>query len=231
MRDSDFTTIYNVPESISGLGCGSYFIGICLFVALGLCGIPCLLVDETWLKDSIELIFESGIMVTLGMAFVFIICPIYFLIGFVKELYRHKKYKSIFYSTPNIEYIKLNDDEIFVKNTCKNHDFSIKKRDIVNVFLYGDVKSFYYLKATRTPASGSYIENLTLIIKTKNENYTIYPQIKSKSLIKKYKYLDDFILLKAQISFYKKYFNRISINFNYNKADTLSMIKVSELEN
>ncbi|MBR1424140.1 hypothetical protein IJ579_01100 [bacterium] len=235
MKDSYFTTIYNIPEEISGLGFIAHFIGFCLFPALIICAIPCVLIDDTWIKDSIELIISSGILVTLGCIFILIICPIYFFIRFVMEFFRYKKAKQKFYSTPNIEYIKLNDEEIFIKNTYPKLDFSIRRSDIVNVILDGKVKSVSYLKATRTPGVATYIENLTLTIKTTNESYTIYPQIKSKHIPKNELVIDEIELLKQQIAFYKSYFDNIDVRFNFSGTDTysetISTVKTYELEN
>ena len=235
MNKPDFSTIYNIPEEISGLGFISHFIGFCLLPALIISAIPCILVDDTWIRDSVELIVSSGILVTLGFVFILIICPTYFFIRFIMELFRYKKCKHKFYSNPNIEYIKLNDDEIFFKNTCPNLDFTIKKQDILNVILNGEVKSVSTVTKYGTPRVATYIENLTLTIKTTNENYTIYPQIKSKHLSKKELVIDEFELLKQQIAFYKSYFDNIDVLFDYGGTDTysetISMVNAYELEN
>ena len=235
MNKSDFSTIYNIPEEISGLGFISHFIGFCLLLALIICAIPCVLIDDTWIKDSIELLITSGILVTLGWIFILIFCPVYFFIRFAMELFRYKKCKQKFYSTPNIEYIKLNSDDIFFKNTCPNLDFTINKSDIVNVIIDGKVKSVSYLKATHTHGVAAYIENLTLTIKTNSESYTIYPQVKSKHLSKKKLVNDEIELLKEQIAFYKSYFDNIDVLFDYGGTDTysetISAVKAYELEN
>lgn len=235
MNKSDFSTIYNIPEEISGLGCIAHFIGLCLFPALGLFVIPDMFADNSWLKELIQDIISAGMLVTLGFAFIFIVCPIYFFVRCIMEFYRYKKCKQKFYSTPNIEYIKLNSDDIFFKNTCPNLDFTINKSDIVNVIIDGKVKSVSYLKATRTPGVAAYIENLALTIKTNSESYTIYPQVKSKHLSKKQLVIDEIELLKEQIAFYKSYFDNIDVLFDYGGTDTysetISAVKAYELEN
>lgn len=235
MNKSDFTTIYNIPEEISGLGFISHFIGLCLFIVLFLFALPDILAEGTkWIKDIIELLTSSGILITLGWIFILIFCPVYFFIRFAMELFRYKKCKHKFYSTPNIEYIKLNSDNIFFKNTCPNLDFTIKKSDIANVILDGNVKSVSYLKATHRPEVTTYIENLTLTIKTNSESYTIYPQIKSKHLSKKELVIDEIELLKQQIAFYKSYFDNIDVLFDYGGTDTISeaisMVNAYEIE-
>lgn len=224
VNKSDFSTIYNIPEEISGLGFISHFIGFCLLPALIICAIPCILVDNTWIRDSLELITSSGILVTLGWIVILIICPIYFLIRFFMELFRYKKCKPQFYSTPNIEYIRLNEDNVFFKNTCPNYDFTIKKHDIINVILQGDVKTFSYIRHLPTPGIITYVENVTLTIKTTNESYTIYPDTKSKHIRN-----GVIELLKQQIAFYKSYFTNIDIMFS--GTDTISESIAYELNN
>ena len=235
MNKSDFSTIYNIPEEISGLGFISHFIGFCLLPALIICAIPCILIDDTWIKDTIKLLTSSGFLVILGWIFILIICPVYFFIRSTMELFRYKKCKRKFRSTPNIEYIQLNDDEIFFKNTCPNLDFTINKPDIVNVILYGKVKSVSSITKFGTPRVFTYIENLTLTIKTAKKSYTIYPQIKSKNLSKGKLMLDEIELLKQQIAFYKSYFDNIDVLFDYGGTDTYSettsAVKAYELEN
>ncbi|MDE6139005.1 MAG: hypothetical protein K2F57_06005, partial [Candidatus Gastranaerophilales bacterium] len=61
MKDTYFTTIYNIPEGISGLGCGAHLIGFFLLPALIICAIPCILIDDTWIRDFLELLTSSGI--------------------------------------------------------------------------------------------------------------------------------------------------------------------------
>lgn len=78
MQDTYFKTIYNIPEEISGLGCIAHFIGLCLFPALGLFVIPDMFADNSLLKGLIQDIISAGMLVTLGFAFIFIVCPIYF---------------------------------------------------------------------------------------------------------------------------------------------------------
>lgn len=235
MKDTYFTTIYNIPEEISGLGCGAHLIGVCLLPALIICAIPCILIDDTWIRDFLELLTSSSILITLAWSFILIICPIYFFVRFIMELIRYKRCKRKFYSMPNIEYIQLNDTEIFFKNTYPDNDFTIKKQDITRVVLNGEVKSVPYLKATRTPGITTYVENLTLTINTANESYTIYPQIKSKHIPKKELVIDEIELLNQQITFYKSYFDNIDVMFDFGGTDTISkatsMVKAYELEN
>ena len=217
MKETYYTKIYNIPEEISGLGCGSHFIGLCLFAALIICAIPCILIDDTWIKDLLELVMSSGILITLAWAFILIICPIYFFIRLIMELIRYQRAKQKFYSIPNIEYIQLNNNEIFFKNTCPNNDFTIKKQDIVHVILDGKVKSVKYLKATYTPGVVTYVENLTLTIKTATKSYTIHPHIKSKHIPKEELVIDEIELLKRQIAFYKGYFDNIDVMFDFSE--------------
>lgn len=235
MKEMYYTKIYNIPEEISGLGCGTHFIGFCLFLTLIICAIPSILIDDTWIKDILELLTSSGILITLAWAFILIICPIYFFIRFIMELIRYKMAKQKFYSIPNIEYIQLNSNEIFFKNTCPNNDFTIEKQDIVHVILDGKVKSATYLKATRTPDVVTYVENLTLTIETATKSYTIHPQIKSKHIPKEELVIDEIELLKRQITFYKNYFDNIDVMFDFEGTDTMSeaisMVKAYKLEN
>ena len=225
MKDTDFTTIYNVPDGISGRGYSSHFIAFCLLPALIICAIPYILVDDTWIKDMKELFISSGIFITFCWVFILIICPTFFFIRFIMELIRYNRCKREFYSTPNIEYIKLNNDEIFFKNTCPNRDFTIRKQDITKVFLNGKVKSVSYVKATRTLGVMTYVENVTLTIKTTNDCYTIYPQIKLKHNRQKELLFYEIELLKQQIAFYKSYFDNIDILFDYGGTGTISKMQ------
>ena len=81
----------------------------------------------------------------------------------------------------------------------------------------------------------TYIENLTLTIKTNSESYTICPQVKLKHLSKKQLVIDEIELLKEQIAFYKSYFDNIDVLFDYGGTDTyseaISAVKAYELEN
>ena len=222
MKNTDLTIISNIPEKISGLGFKAHFIGFSLYIALLICSIPCVLVDNTWIKDSIDLIVSSGIFVILSFIFIFILCPLYFFIRFIMEVSRTIKNRNKFYSEPNIEYIKLNNDEIYFKNTHSDKDIKIKKSDITRALLNGDVKTTMGISFAKTPKTSTYIENLVLTIKTNNENYTIFPKI----------YDND--TLKQQIAFYKSYFENIDVLFNYSGTDTISniqsMVTAYELE-
>ena len=224
MQDTYFKTIYNIPEEISGLGCIAHFIGLCLFLALGPFVIPDMFADNGLIQD----IISAGMLVTLGFAFIFIVCPIYFFVRCIMEFYRYKKCKREFYSTPNIEYIELNEDEIFFKNTFASHNFTLKKQDIQNVILDGKIMSVSHLKGVVT-----YVENLTLTIKATDESYTIYPKIKSKKIPKEERFVDEIELLKEQIAFYKSYFDKIDILIDFGGTDTLSeatsMVEAYEL--
>lgn len=222
MQDSQFKTIYNIHESVSGLGCISHFIGVCLFLFFGFFVISDILTDNTMFKVLIQDVISAGLLVTLGIAFIFVVCPIYFFVRFVMEFYRYKKCKREFYSKPNIEYIELNEDEIFFKNTFADHNFTLKKYDIKNVILKGKIMSVSYLKATHTLGVNSYVENLTLTINTSDESYTIYPQIKSNKISIDECFLDQIELLKQQIAFYKSYFDKIDILIDFSGTDTLS---------
>ncbi len=231
MKEAYYTKIYNIPEEVSGLGCAAHFIGFCLFPALIIYAKLCISIDDTWIKDFVELLTSSGILITFAWSFILIICPIYFFIRFIMELIRYKREKRKFYSIPNIEYIQLNNNEIFFKNTCPNNDFTIKKQDIINVTLDGEIKSVLCIKVTRTPQVITYVEDLTLTIKTANTSYTIHPAIKLKHIPKEKIVIDEIELLKQQIASYKSYFDNIDITFNYGATDTISKEKAYELKN
>lgn len=213
MRNLDFTTIYNLPEKISGLGYKSHLIGLCLFVALFVCAILCVLIDGSWIKDSIGLVAQSGILVILGVSFIFILCPLYFFIRFIMEIIRTIKSRHEFYSTPNIEYIKLNDTEILFKNTNNNEDFLVNKSDITKVCLDGKVNTTMGISIKANPQTYTYIENLTLTISTHNDNYIIYPKIL------------DINTLKKQIEFYKNYFDNFYVLFDFDGTDTVGKLE------
>lgn len=215
MKSIDFTTIYNIPEEISGLGFIAHFIGLCLYFALLLCIVPDLLVDDSLIKILLDSIISSGIFVILGFSFIFICCPIYFFTRFVMELVRYKTCKRKFYLEPNIEYIKLNEDEIFFKNTCSNRDFVVPKQDIIEVILDGQIKSVPFIASMGNCSLSNYVEHLTLTVKTKNEIYTICPQIKLKHVFCKKPVIDKIELLKQQISFYKSYFINFNVLFDF----------------
>jgi len=105
----------------------------------------------------------------------------------------------------------------------------------LNVILNGEVKSVLTITKNGTPRVTTYVEKLTLTIKTANESYTIYPQIKLKDLSKKELVIDEIELLKQQIAFYKSYFDNIDVLFDYGGTDTysetISAVKAYELEN
>lgn len=124
MENVEINTIYNIPEALSGIGFKCHFIGLFLFILLFILGIPCLLIDKTYLQDSLQLIQDSGLFVVLAMFFIFVLCPLYFLARFFMELCRTKKARCEFYTTPNIKYITFYNNNLFFKNTIKNSDFS-----------------------------------------------------------------------------------------------------------
>lgn len=207
IMDSKFTTIYNVPEYISGIGAVSYFLALCFYVVLFFCTIY---QDSTdGIFDLIKLIISSGFLITLSWAFILIICPIYFFIRFIMELYRYYNSKHKFYSTPHIEYIKLYENELFFKNTCDNLHFSLKKSDIINATLDCDIHLGAEIK-------DRYFENLKLTIHTVDKSYTIYPRFKF-SKQQKSQFLFDIHgvkYLKQQIAFFKNYFNNFQVLFD-----------------
>lgn len=149
------------------------------------------------------------------------------------ELFRTKNAKYKFYSTPNIEYIKFNDDNLFFKNTIKNHDFSIIKSEIIDAELKGVVRTITGIKKSGTPLKTTFIENLTLTIKTKDKNIVIYPNIEIKQIksINVYlKIINEKELIKLQIDLYKKHFINFSISFESDN-DYESILLVDELNN
>jgi hypothetical protein len=224
MKKSDFSLIYNIPEDISGAGCGAHFIGFCLLPAIIiLVVIPVMSIDPNFLKDFIELIISSGFFVTLGIVFIFILCPLYFLIRCIMEMFRTIKSRREFYSTPNIEYIKLNDEDIFFKNTCKNCNITIKKSDVESVLLDGNVNTFNNPVGKGSSRQTTYVENLKMTIKTTKGEFIIYPQIKLKQV--KGLRFDYINLLKQQIQFYKNYFDNFNINIDSKGTDTIAKLQ------
>lgn len=233
MKNIEFNTIYNIPESVSGTGFISHFIGLFLFIVLFISGIPCLLNDKIFLQDFLKSIQDSGLFVVLGMFFIFVLCPLYFLVRFFMELFRTKNAKYKFYSNPNIEYITFNDDNLFFKNTIRNNDFSLVKSEIINVELKGIVKTITGVKKSGTPLETIFVENLTLIIKTKDKSFVIYPHIK----IKQIKNINDCLkiinvedLIKLQINLYKKHFDNFSVSFE-SDSHYESILLAKELNN
>ncbi len=225
MKNNDFSTIYNIPEAISGISWSSHFIGFCLFIVLFLCAIPCILIDINYIKDFIELTVSSGFFATLGMAFIFILCPVYFFIRCIMEIFRTIKCRHKFYSTPNVEYIKLNDDNIFFKNTCKNCDFTIQKSEVESVLLDGKVNTFNNAVGKGSSRQTTYIENLTMTIKTTKGNFVIYPAIKLKQ-VKEF-FIDEIGILKQQIQLYKNYFGNFNVNFDSEGTDSIAKLQSS----
>lgn len=224
MKDIEIRTIYNVPEVVSGIGYISHFIGLCLYIFLFVFNVFAYGFDiqelQAGLKADLQLIQDSGLFVILGMSFIFILCPIYFFVRFFMELFRTKKAKYKFYSTPNIEYITFNDDNLFFKNTIKNNDVLIKKSDIIDVELKGIVRTITGVKKSRTPLETTFIEHLTLTIETKDEKFVIYPNIKVEQIKRQLKNIISYIeimdieeLTKLQIDLYKKHFTNFSATF------------------
>lgn len=237
MKNIEITTIYNVPEAVSGIGFKSHLIGLCLYISLFICAIPCLIIDKTWLHDFINSILDSGLFVTLAMSFIFVLCPIYFFFRFFMELFRTKKAKFIFYSTPNIEYITFNDDNLFFKNTISNNDFSVMKSEIIDIELKGTIKTITSVKKSGTPLRVTFIENLILTIKTKDKDFEIYPDIKIKQVKRQIKDINTTIkmmdygeLIKLQIALYKKHFVNFRAKFKSDN-DSKSLLLASELNN
>lgn len=229
----DFSLNYNVPEEISK-GCSiGYFIGILFYIVLTLM-VVFYSSDGNWLKDLkelVDIIIASGLFVTLGWAFILIYCPIYFLIGFIYSLYRYKKSRKIFYSTPNIEYVKFNDDNIFFKNTCPNHDITIKKSDVISVSLTGNIVTAPGATGRGTFSSKTVIEKFTMTIKTAQNSFTFYPNVKMKQIIhrKWYEIIENLELYSLQIAFYKKYFNYLDIDIKFNSDISGSIAELQYL--
>ena len=153
------------------------------------------------------------------------------------ELFRTKKAKSIFYSTPNIEYITFNDDNLFFKNTISNNDFSVMKSEIIDIELKGTIKTITSVKKSGTPLRVTFIENLILTIKTKDKDFEIYPDIKIKQVKRQIKDINTTIkmmdygeLIKLQIALYKKHFVNFRAKFKSDN-DSKSLLLASELNN
>ena len=235
MKEINYSNIniYNISESISGISYVSHFVGFSLFILLFICVIPCILIDDNWIKDMFDLIVSSGPLLIIGMSFIFILCPIYFLLRFFMELFRIINNRKDFYLKPNIKYIKLNSDKIFVKNTIDKYDLTIEKSDITDVFLSGTVKTVTGITKNKTPKITSFVENLTMTIKTEKDDYILCPQILARDYLEqgiKISDIDIFVLLKMEITFYKNYFKKVHVHFDYSKTDTISAQKAIELE-
>lgn len=215
----DLSLNYNIPEEIkSDLPLG-YLICLALYVVL----IPFLLISASLdggLKDMVDLIVSAGVWPVLGMTFIFVLCPIYCLIKFLWALFKYSKNKKVFYSTPNIEYLKFNEDNIFFKNTCANRDLTIKKSNVLSVSLSGCVKIFPILKKGYILEDLVLVDNFSMQIKTSSNIYTVYPSIKCKQIKRKWNEeainLDSVDMYELQIAFYKKYFDNIYIDININ---------------
>ncbi len=200
MKNIDFTTIYNIPEEISGLGFKAHFIGLCLFFALFICAISCVLVDETWIKDLFDLIISSGIFVILGFSIILILCPLYFLARFVMEIFKFIKAKKTFYSTLNIKYIKLENELLKFVNTIDNNNFNVSKSEVQHVILSGEIHTF--ISPAKFYKAFTYIEKLKMRIILKNTEFTIYPNITEHNIV-------DFII------FLNNYFGSFELLFKH----------------
>lgn len=218
----DFSINYNIPEKISPLCQISHFIGIFMYVVFLMIFIYYCPEGNYFneLKELIAIVVSSGWLVTLAMFFIFVCCPIYFFINFIRGIFRYLKNKREFYSTPNIEYVCFNDDSIFFKNTCSEYDFSINKSDVVSVLLRGNVNTLHSQKGGE---SSTYVENFSLEIKTAQNSYIFYPNVKKKQIIQRkwYEFVDNVELYKQQIAFYKKYFDNIKLDINFSYKDTI----------
>ena len=149
------------------------------------------------------------------------------------ELFRIINNRKDFYLKPNIKYIKLNSDKIFVKNTIDKYDLTIEKSDITDVLLRGTVKTVTGITKNKTPKITSFVENLTMTIKTEKDDYILCPQILARDYLEqgiKISDIDIFVLLKMEITFYKNYFKKVHVHFDYSKTDTISAQKAIELE-
>mgnify|MGYP004657670711 FL=1 len=205
MKNVEINTIYNIPEAVSGIGFISHFIGLSLYIVLFIFEIPSLLIDKNYLQDFLKSIQDSGVFVVLGMFFIFVLCPLYFLVRFFMELCRTKMARHKFYTTPNIKYITFNNNNLFFKNTIKNNDFSIMKSEIINAELKGIVRTITATRKSGAPLVTTFIENLTLTIETKDKKFIIYPAVKINQT-KKQIIGNEEEIIKLQIDLYKKYF-------------------------
>lgn len=220
----DLSKNYNTPEEIKPELLFGYLTCCIMFIALFFFSlfIPASVEGDIfcYVKDMINFTISAGIWVVLGMAFIFVLSPIYYLIRFILSLFRYLKNKKVFYSTPNIEYLKFNEDNIFFKNTCPNKNLTIKKSDILGVSLSGCIKSFTIVKKGIIPENIILVDNFSMKIKTSSNCYTIYPSIKRKQIKRKWNEVESIFssdsveMYELQIAFYKKYFDNIDIDIN-----------------
>jgi len=138
------------------------------------------------------------------------------------------KSKKEFYTTPNIEYVCFYDDNIFFKNTCPKYDFTINKSDIVSVLLRGYINTLFSQKGF---GSSVYVEHFSMEIKTAQNSYIFYPNVKKAQIIERkwYESIDNIELYKQQIAFYKKYFDNIRLDICFNYDDAVSIATLESL--
>lgn len=220
----DLSKNYNIPDEIKSELQFGYLICCILFIALFFFSlfVPASMDGDIscYVKDMINSTISAGIWTVLGMVFIFVLSPIYCLIRFILSLFRYLKNRKVFYSSPNIEYLKFNEDNIFFKNTCPNKNLIIKKSDILSVSLSGCIKSFTIVKRGFIPENIILVDNFSMKIKTSSSYYTIYPSIKSKQIKRKWNEVESIFgsdsveMYELQIAFYKKYFDNIDIDIN-----------------
>ena len=94
----DFSINYNIPEKISPLCPISHFIGIFMYVVFLMIFIYYCPEGNYFneLKELIAIVVSSGWLVTLAMFFIFVCCPIYFFINFIRGIFRYLKNKFWF---------------------------------------------------------------------------------------------------------------------------------------
>ena len=86
---NDNYRIYNLPEEISGVGVIAHFIGLLLFIVLYVAGWYLQThVDNTMFQDLLDTVVSSGIVITIALGIIFIVCPIYFFIRIIMEFVR-----------------------------------------------------------------------------------------------------------------------------------------------
>lgn len=90
----------------------------------------------------------------------------------------------------------------------------------MSVLLRGNVNTLHTQKGGE---SSTYVENFSLEIKTAQNSYIFYPNVKKKQIIQRkwYECVDNVELYKQQIAFYKNYFDNIRLDINFSYKDTI----------
>lgn len=139
-----------------------------------------------------------------------------------------KKYKNNKYNT-GLDFCAIIYDEL----VNARESLLGFKSEVETVLLDGKVKTFHNPVGKGSSRLITYIENLTMIIKTTKGEFIVYPDTKLKQV--KGFWIDDYTdLLKQEILFYKTYFGNFYINFDSEGTDILakfeSYVTAYELE-